>query len=182
MFGFFSEKDVCRDFNLKVNQGQRISLRGSNGCGKSSILKLIVGEDIQYEGKVIRVQGLKISYVPQDTSWLAGNLKIFAKDGGLDETMFLILLRKMDFSREQFEKPMEAYSSGQKKKVLLAKSLCEQAHLYIWDEPLNYIGIFSRMQIEALIKNTGLTMLIVEHDRKFVENAVDSVISMDIQC
>ena len=96
--------------------------------------------------------------------------------------MFLILLRKMDFSREHFEKPMEAYSSGQKKKVLLAKSLCEQAHLYIWDEPLNYIGIFSRMQIEALIKNTGLTMLIVEHDRKFVENAVDSVISMDIQC
>ena len=100
----------------------------------------------------------------------------------LDGSLFRAILRKLDFERIQFEKPMEEYSEGQKKKVLIASSLLKPAHLYIWDEPMNYIDIFSRMQIEALIKNTGLTMLIVEHDRKFVENAVDSVISMDIQC
>ena len=85
----------------------------------------------------------------------------------------------MDFSRELFEKPMESYSSGQKKKVLLAGSLSESAHLYIWDEPLNYIDIFSRIQLEAFIKKVQPTMLIVEHDRKFVENVVNSVISVD---
>ena len=61
------------------------------------------------------------------------------------------LLRKLDFSREQFEKAVETYSEGQKKKVLLAFSLCCQAHLYIWDEPLNYIDLYSRIQLEELI-------------------------------
>ena len=122
---------------------------------------------------------LKISYVPQDTSELRGSLASFIQAGNIDKTLFLTILRKMDFSRELFEKPMESYSSGQKKKVLLAGSLSESAHLYIWDEPLNYIDIFSRMQLEAFIKKVQPTMLIVEHDRKFVENVVNSVISVD---
>lgn len=176
---FYGEKEVCRNINLKVNQGQRIGLKGSNGCGKSSILKLIVGEDVPHEGQILAAQGLKISYVSQDTSWLTGYLKEFVQNYGLDETLFLTLLRKMDFSREQFEKPMQAYSSGQKKKVLLAKSLCQQAHLYVWDEPLNYIDIFSRMQIENLIKDICPTMIIVEHDRRFLDNVADSIVSLD---
>ena len=72
-------------------------------------------------------------------------------------------------SREQFEKPMEDYSEGQKKKVLIASSLMTSAHLYIWDEPLNYIDVFSRMQIEKLIEKYEPTMLIVEHDVRFRE-------------
>ena len=76
-------------------------------------------------------------------------------------------LRKMDFEREQFEKRLEEYSAGQKKKVLLAKSLCEQAHLYIWDEPLNYIDVWSRMQIEELLLAYRPTMVLVEHDGAF---------------
>ena len=79
------------------------------------------------------------------------------------------VLRQLDFEREQFEKPLEKYSEGQKKKVLIAGSLLQQAHLYIWDEPLNYIDIFSRMQIEALILKYQPTMMIVEHDRFFGE-------------
>ena len=179
---YYGEKEVLRDFNLEVHQGQRIALSGRNGCGKSSVLKLIAGEKIPYEGQVVTAQGLILSYVSQDTSWLRGSLKEFIKNGSLDETLFLTLLRKMDFSREQFEKPVETYSSGQKKKLLLARSLCQKAHLYLWDEPLNYIDIFSRMQIEKMIKDSSMTMLFVEHDRKFLENVADSVISMDIQC
>ena len=64
---------------------------------------------------------------------------------------------------------MKDFSGGQKKKVLIAKSLCEQAHLYVWDEPLNFIDIYSRMQIENLIKKFSPTMLLVEHDRTFRE-------------
>ena len=77
------------------------------------------------------------------------------------------VLRQMDFERTQFEKNMDHYSEGQKKKVLIAGSLLQQAHLYIWDEPLNYIDVFSRMQIEKLILTYKPTMLIVEHDRRF---------------
>ena len=74
----------------------------------------------------------------------------------------------MDCSaRVQFEKPMQELSQGQKKKVLIAKSLCEQAHLYLWDEPLNYIDIFSRIQLEQLVADFEGTMLFVEHDSAF---------------
>ena len=59
----------------------------------------------------------------------------------------------MGFARVQFEKPMQEQSAGQQKKILLARSLCERAHLYVWDEPLNYIDLYARMQIEALLRD-----------------------------
>ena len=67
----------------------------------------------------------------------------------------------MDFERIQFEEDMRDFSEGQKKKVLIAKSLCEKAHLYVWDEPLNFVDIYSRMQIEQLIEEFSPTMLLV---------------------
>ena len=73
----------------------------------------------------------------------------------------------MDFERVQFEKDISDYSGGQKKKVLIARSLCEKAHLYVWDEPLNFIDVYSRIQIEELIKKFEPTMIFVEHDRTF---------------
>jgi lincosamide and streptogramin A transport system ATP-binding/permease protein len=73
--------------------------------------------------------------------------------------LFKTILRKLDFSRVQFEKDMMDFSAGQRKKVLIAKSLCERAHLYIWDEPLNYIDVFSRIQIEELLLEFAPTLL-----------------------
>lgn len=78
--------------------------------------------------------------------------------------------------RVQFAKPMEDYSEGQKKKVLLASSLLTPAHLYIWDEPLNYIDVFSRMQIEKLLLSSRPTMLVVEHDVRFRETIATKVV------
>ena len=109
---------------------------------------------------------------------LKGSLKDYILENDLDESLFKALLRKLDFSRLQFEKKMEDYSGGQKKKVLIAKSLCEQAHLYIWDEPLNFIDVFSRMQIENLIKEFKPTMLLVEHDKLFMDNIATKYIKM----
>ena len=71
---------------------------------------------------------------------------------------------------------MEDYSEGQKKKVLLATSLLTPAHIYIWDEPLNYIDVFSRMQLEKLILEYQPTMLFVEHDTSFCEQIGTKVI------
>ena len=93
---------------------------------------------------------------------------VLAPKNGLEESLFKALLRKLDFSREQLGKQMQDFSEGQKKKVLIAASLCQQAHLYIWDEPLNYIDVFSRMQIEELILRWKPTMLLVEHDEYFI--------------
>ena len=160
--------------SLEIRNGDRVVLQGANGCGKSSIIKVLLqhlaGEtDILYAGSIETASGLKVSYISQDTSHLHGTLEEYAREQDLDYTLFLALLRKLDFSRGQFEKRMEDYSQGQKKKVLIAGSLCTKAHLYIWDEPLNYIDIFSRIQIEKLILEFKPTMLLVEHDKTFVE-------------
>jgi lincosamide and streptogramin A transport system ATP-binding/permease protein len=69
----------------------------------------------------------------------------------------------------QFEKDMRDFSGGQKKKVLIARSLCEQAHLYLWDEPLNFVDVLSRIQIENLLLEFKPAMIFVEHDRAFVD-------------
>lgn len=170
----YSEVACCYDgkvisdpVTFTIQQGERIALDGKNGSGKSSLLKLLIGESIEHTGTIERGSGLVISYVPQDTSHINGRLSDYAQDNSLDESLFKAILRKMDFKRIQFEKDMQDFSAGQKKKVLIAKSLCDQAHLYVWDEPLNYIDIYSRMQIEQLLKAFSPTMIFVEHDKAF---------------
>lgn len=163
----YDDNVILSNLNFYIEDGDRLQLKGKNGCGKSSILKLILGNNISYEGNLYIPNDLKISYVSQDTSFLKGSLKDFAYDNNIDETLFKAILRKMDFEREQFNKKIESYSEGQKKKILIAKSLCEQANIYVWDEPLNYVDIFSRMQIENLILKYEPTMIFVEHDETF---------------
>lgn len=165
----YDGKTICEDIRFTVAQGDRVALSGLNGCGKSSVLKTLCGLSTALDGTVSVASGLKIAYVPQETDALHGSLRAFIRGRGLDETLFKAILRNMDFSREQFDKAMDAYSQGQKKKVLLAAGLCEPAHLCIWDEPLNYIDVLSRRQVEALILRFQPTLLLVEHDQVFLE-------------
>ena len=169
---------VCEPVSFEIRQGERIVLDGKNGSGKSSLLKLVVGQPIDYTGTVTLGSGLVISYVPQDTSYLCGTLSEFAEENNLDESLFKAILRKMDFERVQFEKDMKDFSGGQKKKVLIAKSLCEKAHLYVWDEPLNFIDVYSRMQIEQLITEFAPTMLLVEHDNVFRDTVASNIVNI----
>lgn len=175
---FYGEKLVCKDISFSIEQGDRIALSGLNGTGKSSIIKLICGENIRYTGTFSKGSQLKISYVSQDTSHLQGNLTDYARDNGIDESLFKAILRKLDFSRVQFEKDMSTFSGGQKKKVLIAKSLSEKVHLYIWDEPLNFIDVISRMQIEELLLDYSPTILFVEHDQTFCNNMATKIIEL----
>lgn len=174
---YYGEK-ILKKLSFEINNGDCVALQGKNGCGKSSVIKAIL-QDVNYHGKIEIASGLIISYVPQDSSFLKGNLMEYVRSCDLDTSIFLALLRKLDFGREQFEKNMEEYSAGQRKKVLIARSLCEKAHLYIWDEPLNYIDVFSRMQIEELLKEYRPTILLVEHDKVFVDKLCNKVIDCE---
>lgn len=167
----YGERAVVRGVTFEVLSGERVALMGPNGSGKTSVLKLILGKDIPHTGIVRTPSDLKVSYVSQDTSGLRGTLREYAEEYGVDRSIFQSVLRKFGFERAQFEKPLEDWSMGQKKKALLARSLCQQAHLYIWDEPLNYVDVISRMQIQELLQKYTPTMLFVEHDRAFLEAA-----------
>lgn len=172
---------LISNLNFELKQGDRLVLSGKNGCGKSSLVKVIIQEsgNLRVEGELSVSSGLLISYVNQDTSFLHGTIKEYCKDAGLDETLFYTALRQLGFERTQFTKDIEDFSEGQKKKVLVAASLITQANLYIWDEPLNYMDVFSRMQIEDLILKYRPTMLLVEHDVRFQERVATGVIRLD---
>ena len=191
---------VIRSLTFELNQGERVFLRGANGCGKSSLIKAVLGKlqpgssdgapteegairtsdgtILLTEGILNVPSGLTASYVNQDASHLSGSLREYAESHKLNYSLLLTLLRKLDLERLQFEKDLSEYSEGQKKKVLIAASLITPAHLYIWDEPLNYIDVFSRMQIERLIEAFRPTMLLVEHDVRFTEKLASKIVEL----
>ena len=175
---FYGERRVCGPLDFRLEPGLRIALDGGNGCGKSTLLKFLLGEEIASQGTLVKLSGLTVSYVPQGTSHLRGRLRDYIRRTGAEEPLLLAILRKLDFPREQFEKNMEDWSAGQRKKVLIARSLCESAHLYIWDEPLNYIDVWSRMQIEELLLAFQPTMLFVEHDETFRQGVATETITI----
>ncbi len=180
-----AEKNIVDGLTFTVGQGSRIALDGANGCGKSTLIKRILqctGADFPAEysesGLIGTASGLIVSYVDQDTSQLCGTVDMLCEKRGIDKSLFCTILRQLGFGRVQFEKDISEWSEGQKKKALLAASLAFPAHLYIWDEPLNYIDIFSRIQIEQLLLEYGPTMLFVEHDETFRRKIATMTISL----
>ncbi|GAB6108101.1 ribosomal protection-like ABC-F family protein [Fusibacter bizertensis] len=190
----YGKNAILSDLTFKIEKGNRIAIIGSNGSGKSSLLKAILHSlgiketesssakepvvKFQTTGNIKGAKDLVISYVSQDTSHLKGTLKDYALEHALDESLFKSMLSKLDFDVVQFEKDIRFFSEGQKKKVLLAKSICDRAHLYIWDEPLNYVDVLSRVQIEEMLLFYAPTMIFVEHDQAFIENIATEIIEL----
>ena len=177
---------VFTGLTFTLERGERIAVHGGNGCGKSTLLKMILQKagaegtelPIMESGICETVSGLVISYINQDTSMLRGDIHQFCEERNLSESLFCAILRQLDMERVQFLKDIEDYSEGQKKKVLIAASMLIPAHLYIWDEPLNYIDVFSRMQIEKLLLTYKPTMLFVEHDVRFRETIATKTVEL----
>ena len=150
-----------------VAQGDRIALQGKNGGGKSTMIRLLLGEQEPVVGNITRVGQLVFSYMPQMVGSVSGTPFDIARENNLQLDYFLMLLRKIDFRREAFERDIASFSLGQQKKVLLAAAMAKPAHIYIWDEPLNYIDLESREQIEDMLLQSAATIIFVEHDQRF---------------
>ena len=175
---YYGEKQVLNTISFEIKQGDIVAIYGCNGSGKSTLIKILLGLHHEYIGEIKLASHLKISYIPQDTSNLTGRLNEYIRKQNVDETLCKTILRKLDFSRELFDMDMHSYSDGQKKKVLIAVSLSKPAHLFVWDEPLNYIDVISRIQIEEIIKETKPTLIFVEHDKRFVEDLANKIIQL----
>ncbi len=174
----FGQRTLFSGLSFTLDAGERVAVTGPNGCGKSSLLQLMAGTLAPTGGTLRKYGGLVISTLPQDTAFLHGSLQDFAREKNLPPPLFLALLRKLDFEREAFTQDMATYSAGQKKKVCLAASLATPAHLFVWDEPLNYIDVLSREQIEAAVEASRPTLLFVEHDAAFTAAVATKTIAL----
>ena len=139
---------------------------------------LIQGNDIAYTGSFTKGTQLTTSYIPQETFYLSGDLNTFIAKHNLPKSLMRSIMCKVGFSRYHFDIAIENYSEGLKKKLLLASSLCSSDTVALWDEPLNYIDIPSRIQIEDLLIASKPTMIFVEHDHFFCDKVATKNITI----
>ncbi len=177
---YYGEKPVAGPVSFEICSGGRAAITGANGSGKSTLLKLIAGTDgaVRYTGALNVKNGLKLSFVTQNTDALTGRPERLAEENGADLTLFMTVLIKLGFTRAQLDKDLSELSRGQRKKAALALSLAQSAHLYVWDEPLNYVDVMSRLAVEELILSFKPTLLFVEHDAVFVKKIADKIIRL----
>lgn len=178
VYAGYGNGDAVRDFTLSVHRGERIALKGENGSGKSSVLKIFAGKLPVRAGIAAIPNDLIVSYLPQDVRSISGTIAEYSENNGASPSLVMTILNKLDFRSDSFGKDLSAFSDGQKKKVALAASLAVPAHLYIWDEPLNYIDLVSRMLLEELIARFCPTILFVEHDAAFCANVATKTVCL----
>lgn len=157
---------ILEESQFSIKAGERIFISGINGCGKTTLIKILLGE-INAQGTLYKRPGLKISYIPQITKDLFGTIYDFSEKYNFNPTIFVSILRQLGVGMQILKESMENFSEGERKKVYLAKSIIEESDLYIWDEPLNYLDIISRVQIEEMVKQYNPTMIFIEHDLSF---------------
>jgi lincosamide and streptogramin A transport system ATP-binding/permease protein len=174
----YGGRAVLEGVSLTIDRGQRIALLGPNGCGKTTLLEALVGEREALAGSIHRPGHLTVVRGYQRPRWGEGLLREHLAREGIDETIFRTTMGSLGICGEIFDRPLETFSMGERKKVDLCRSFLGPAHLLVWDEPMNYVDLDSREDVEEVILREEPTLLFVEHDRRFVERIATDVIEL----
>ncbi len=183
----WNEKVIVQDFSTAIMRGDRIGLVGANGAGKTTLLKLILGELEPQSGTVKRGTNLSIAYFDQlrDQLDLDKNAvdnvaegREFVEIDGKNKHIFSYLADFL-FTGERARTPLRALSGGERNRILLAKLFSKTANLLVLDEPTNDLDIETLELLEDILLNYTGTVLLVSHDRAFLNNIVTSVIAFE---
>jgi len=146
---------------------------------KTTLLRAIGGEVEPAEGVIHIPKYLTVAWAYQEPLWREGCLRDHLREEGIEETDFRNIMALLGVKGEVFARPLETFSEGERKKVDLCRSFLGEAHLFLWDEPLNYLDVMTREQIERLILEFRPTMLFVEHDRYFIQRVATDVVRLE---
>lgn len=179
-----SSSPILRAVTLCVNRGDKIWLRGKNGAGKTTLLKLLSGKmkgaNIKYK------EGVSIAYITQEPICRKGDVQSFLRESLLKDEDYYVTYSKFkelcslfDLPEDFEQRPLETFSSGELKKMDIAKTLAGKHQLLLLDEPLNYMDMHFKLQLEkALIDNDELTLIFVEHNEEFGERVANRIIEL----
>ena len=176
----FGEKVLLDNVTLGINKGDKIGIIGVNGTGKSTLLKIIAGIEEPDEGNIIKGRKVTVTYLAQSPDYIK------------DENVLSYVLRGKDSSNEPkakdilnklgidvYDAPMDKLSGGQKKRVALAKVLVEPTEVLILDEPTNHLDNDMVVWLERYIKAFKGELLMVTHDRYFLDNVTNKIVEID---
>lgn len=177
----FESKNIFENANLQIHYGEKIALIGKNGTGKSTLLKIIMNEDCEYTGEIKIGQSVNIGYIPQEINFEDDNqtiLNFFEQFDNRNETEIRTSLAKYMFRGNDVFKKVSSLSGGEKVRLILAKLLKQNINFLILDEPTNHIDIETRELLEEAIKEYSGTVLLVSHDRYFINNLAERIVEI----
>lgn len=172
-------KPLFSPVSFSLTAGARLAIKGRNGSGKTSLLDLLSGIIIGHTGSVSFGRGLRVSRSYQQPLWNSGSLKQRVDEAGLDQAQFRTAMATLGVRGDSLEQPIENLSLGQRKKIDIARTLITPSDVILWDEPLNYLDVETREQIEIAILREKPTMVFVEHDESFVGKIATDILELE---
>lgn len=186
----FSSRPVLDDISFLINRKERIALVGKNGAGKSTLLRLIAGEYQPSSGRISRETDMTIGYLPQVMLHQDGRtlqeevMTVFADISEEEQARHIAEMDRtiigLGFERKDFERPCSEFSGGWRMRIELAKILLRHPDLLLLDEPTNHLDIESIQWLEDFLKTSPSAVLLVSHDRAFIDNVCNRTIEITL--
>lgn len=177
-----NDRTIVDDASFYVGVGERVFIIGNNGSGKTSILKTILGEqDLPYSGDIVISPGIQTGYLPQIINFRDDRQQVldyFQHEVGMGEEKARSVLFHFHFDKENVIKSVGSLSGGERIRLRLAVLLQQSMNTLIFDEPTNHIDIPTREALEEAIENFNGTLLIVSHDRFFIDKFAGKIIEI----
>ena len=174
----YGEKVIYDDASFGIQQGDKIGIVGINGTGKSTLLKMVTGEETPDEGQIVRQNGLKIAYVPQNPAFPEqADIRSYAFEKGAGED-WQVESNLTELGITDFDQKIEHLSGGQKRRVVLAKTLAENFDVLLLDEPTNHLDEGMINWLEEYLRAYRGTVLMVTHDRYFLDRVTNRILEI----
>jgi ATP-binding cassette subfamily F protein uup len=183
----FGDKSIVSDFTTTIQRGDKVGIIGPNGSGKTTLLRLLLGELTPQSGSVEYGTNLDIAYFDQLRAQLDDSKSVLDNVGQGSDNVTIngrsrnlnVYLEDFLFSKDRVNAPISALSGGERNRLLLARLFAQPANLLVMDEPTNDLDVETLEILEDLLLEYDGTLLLVSHDRAFLNNIVTSTLAMD---
>ena len=176
----FGGRPLFRDLDLHVSRGERLGIVGPNGCGKSTLLKLLAGRIVPDAGRVVPGHNVDLGYYDQELASVSDHHTVIQEMAAVDPVATLGELRTFlaafGFDADLFDRPVGSLSGGERGRLALLRLIKEGHNTLLLDEPTNHLDIRSRESLEAALADYSGTMVVVSHDRRFLDHIVDRLV------
>lgn len=190
----YSSRPILDDITFLINQRERIALVGKNGAGKTTLLRLLAGVETPTSGRISKMGDITIGYLPQvmmhvDGKTLREDVLSVKRGNGEEvnsgeEARFIAEMDRtiigLGFDRKDFDRPCSEFSGGWRMRIELAKILLQHPDLLLLDEPTNHLDIESIQWLEEFLKNNSSALVLVSHDRAFLDNVTTRTIEITL--